>query len=147
MCVWVCVCVCVRPWCNGYRRRKWTRRQEFKPWTRLIAFHIALIPLGKVWIQLFSYGGRIFGMLWVNSRADLVRQLVQEKENSEFKPVKLRLKIDLVSYPGRAEGLGKYVYVCVSISCLYLYSKRYRHDHVFLRKEIPDEQGILKLCH
>ena len=27
---------------------------------------------------------------------------------SEFKPVKLRLKIDLVSYPARAEGLGKY---------------------------------------
>ena len=42
------------PWCNGCRRRKWTRRHEFKPWTRLIAFHIALIPLGKVWIQLFS---------------------------------------------------------------------------------------------
>ena len=26
-----------------------------------------------------------------------------EKENSEFKPVKLRLKIDLVSYPAQAE--------------------------------------------
>ena len=36
------------PWCNGYRRRKWTRRHEFKPSTRLIAFHIALILLGKV---------------------------------------------------------------------------------------------------
>ena len=34
----------------------------------------------------------------------MVRQLVKEKENSEFKRVKLRLKIDLVSYP-RAEGL------------------------------------------
>ena len=42
------------PWCNGYRRRKWTRRREFKSWTRLIAFTTALIPLGKVWIQLFS---------------------------------------------------------------------------------------------
>ena len=42
------------PWCNGYRRRKWTRQHEFKSWTRLIAFHIALIPLGKVYIQLFS---------------------------------------------------------------------------------------------
>ena len=52
------------PWCNGYRRRKWTRRYEFKSWTRLIAFHIALIPLGKVWIQLFSL------QLWVNSRTD-----------------------------------------------------------------------------
>ena len=36
------------PWCNGYRRGKWTRRLEFKSWTRMIAFHIALIPLGKV---------------------------------------------------------------------------------------------------
>ena len=52
------------PWCNGYRRRKWTRWLEFKSWTRLIAFHIALIPLGKVWIQLFSL------QLWVNSRTD-----------------------------------------------------------------------------
>ena len=47
------------PWCNGYRRRKWTWRHEFKPWTRLIAFHIELIPLGKLWIQLFSL------QLWV----------------------------------------------------------------------------------
>ena len=27
--------------------------------------------------------------------------------NSEFKPVKIRLKIDLVSYPARAEGVGQ----------------------------------------
>ena len=60
--IWRC------PWCNGYRRRKWTRWHEFKSWTRLIAFHIALIPLGKVWIQLFSL------QLWVNSRTDLVLQ-------------------------------------------------------------------------
>ena len=31
-----------------------------------------------------------------------------EKENSEFKPVKPCLKIDLVSYPSQAEGVGKY---------------------------------------
>ena len=35
------------PWCHGYRRRKWTRRHEFKSWTRLMAFHIALIPFEK----------------------------------------------------------------------------------------------------
>ena len=51
-------------WCNGYRHRKWTRWHEFKSWTRLIAFHIAIIPLGKVWLQLFSL------QLWVNSRAE-----------------------------------------------------------------------------
>ena len=27
---------------------EWTRRPEFKSWMKLIAFHIALIPLGKV---------------------------------------------------------------------------------------------------
>ena len=56
------------PWCNCYHCRKWTRQLEFKAWTRLIAFHIALIPLGKVWIQFFSL------QLWVNSRTDWVFQ-------------------------------------------------------------------------
>ena len=56
------------PWCKGYRRSKWTQRHEFKSWTGLIAFPIALIPLGKVWIQLF------FLQLWVNSRVDCVLQ-------------------------------------------------------------------------
>ena len=50
------------------RRRKWTRQHEFKSWMRLISFYIALIPLGKVWIQLFSL------QLWVNSWADWVLQ-------------------------------------------------------------------------
>ena len=54
----------LRPLCNGYHRRKWTRRHKFESWTRLIAFHIVLIPLGKVWIQLISL------QLWVNSRAE-----------------------------------------------------------------------------
>ena len=61
------VCSRTCPWCNGYRRRKWTWRPEFKCWTRLITFHIALIPLGKVWIQLF------FIQIWVN-RTDWVLQ-------------------------------------------------------------------------
>ena len=47
--IWRCL------WCNGYCRRKWTQWHEFKPWMRLIAFHISLIPLGKVWTQLFSH--------------------------------------------------------------------------------------------
>ena len=40
------------------------RQNVNKQKTRLIAFHIALIPLGKVWIQLFSL------QLWINSRTD-----------------------------------------------------------------------------
>ena len=90
----------------GYRFRKWTQRHEFKSWTRLMAFHIALIPMGKVWIQLLSLH------LWINSRADcffsaLVGQLVKQKEHCEFKPVKLRLKLTLCHILPERRG-GKY---------------------------------------
>ena len=81
------------PWCNGYRRRKWTRRDEFKSRTRMIAFHIALIPLGKVWIQLFSLH------VWVNSRRDWVLQPWWGASLGEGKLLiltcKLRLKLTL----------------------------------------------------
>ena len=36
-------------------------------------------------------------------------------ENSEFKPVKLRLKIDLVSYPAWAEGLVNMISLKVNV--------------------------------
>ena len=45
---------CYCSWCNDYRCSKWILRLEFKTWTRLLAFYIALIPLEKVFIQLFS---------------------------------------------------------------------------------------------
>ena len=35
------------PWCNGYRRRKWTRPHEFKSWTTLIAFSQSTHNLGQ----------------------------------------------------------------------------------------------------
>ena len=35
------------PWCNGYRRRKWTRRHEFISWRKLIAFSHSTNTLGK----------------------------------------------------------------------------------------------------
>ena len=44
------------PWCNGYCRRKWIRRHEFKSWTRLIAYHIALGKGMNPIISPFSYG-------------------------------------------------------------------------------------------
>ena len=45
-----------------------------------------------------------------------LRQLVYEKENSELKPVKLRLKIDLESYPAQAEGLVNMIITWNNIS-------------------------------
>ena len=50
--------------CITDRRKKCTRLPEFKSWRRMFVFLIALIPLAKVWIQLF------FLPLWVNSKAD-----------------------------------------------------------------------------
>ena len=88
-------------WCNGYRPRKWTRRHEFKSWTRLIAFHIALIPLGKVWIQL-----------WVNSRADWFFSLGEATSLGEGKlwiqtcSTPLKNRPCVISCP--SGGVGKY---------------------------------------
>ena len=97
---------CIRmwrcPWSNGYRRRKWTRRHELKSWTRLTASHIAL---GKVWLQLFSVE------LWMNRRVDWVLQPWWGNQSRRKKPVKLHLKIDLVSHPTRAEGVDKYIHI------------------------------------
>ena len=41
--------------CNGYCIRIWTLLLVFKSKTRLSLFHIAQIPLGKVYIRLFSF--------------------------------------------------------------------------------------------
>ena len=40
---------------NDYHRMKWTRRTKFKSLRGLFGFHIAIIPLAKVWIQKFLY--------------------------------------------------------------------------------------------
>ena len=50
----------------------------------------------------------------------LVRQLVKEKKNSEFKPFKLLLKIDLVSHP--AEWLV-YIYIYIYIYNLVVFHR------------------------
>ena len=52
------------PWCNSYCREKWIQLSEFKSWTQLFVFHIALIPLGKVGAQLFSL------LLLLNNKTD-----------------------------------------------------------------------------
>ena len=34
------------PWCNGYRRRNWTRRHEFKSWTDCISHNTNTLGKG-----------------------------------------------------------------------------------------------------
>ena len=76
------------PYCNGYNF-------EVFPvyYIREIIFNLVdNLSIGKGMNPIISppTTGRL-------SSTALVRQLVLEKENSKFKPVKLRLKIDLVS--------------------------------------------------
>ena len=66
-----------------------------------------------------------------------MRQLVKEKENSEFKPVKLRLKIDLVSCPARAEGL-----VNMNTSIPQTFRKKERKSDVTRIKQGNDKDEI-----
>ena len=47
---------------NGYHHMKWNWWTEFKSWTKLIAFHFALILLGKAWIHQF------YSQLWRKRR-------------------------------------------------------------------------------
>ena len=54
----------------------------------------------------------------------IVRQLISEKENSEFKLAKLCIKIELVLHPPRAEGL---VYIHIYI---YIYIGRERERYI-----------------
>ena len=74
-----------------------------------MALHIALIPLG---IQLLSL------QLWVNSWTDWVLLPwwgnYSRRRKTEFKPVKLYLKTDLVSYPARVEGLVNMISLTLS---------------------------------
>ena len=54
-------------WFNGYHYWKWTWWHDFKSSMRLFVFHILLIALRKVWIQLFSYFLGIYTMAMHNS--------------------------------------------------------------------------------
>ena len=91
-------------WYNAYRRMKWTRLPEFKSWTRLCEFLIALIPMIKLCIQKFSL--ELVGQTGLFN----LGMVTGEKENPEFKPVKLCFRIDLVSHPARQEGLVNPIY-------------------------------------
>ena len=43
---------------------KWIQGSDYKTWTRLFAFYIALISLGRVWTKI------LFRYLLVNSETD-----------------------------------------------------------------------------
>ena len=61
--------------------------------------------------------GRYWGKL---NSLTLSWQPVEEKESCQFKPVKLHLKINIVSHPAHAEGLGTYIDISVQ-ECYVIY--------------------------
>ena len=67
--------------CMSYHCRKWTDKSSSNPWRTCLYFTV-LIPLGMVWVQLFS-------LQWVNHWADWLLSLGMvtslKKENSEEK--------------------------------------------------------------
>ena len=66
-------------------------------------------PVEQSWRTKTRYGDVRRG--WEGQYvAVFVQSPTPSHTHSKFKPVKLRLKIDLGSYPARAEGLGKYDY-------------------------------------
>ena len=75
--------------------------------------HFRANTLGKGMNPLFSL------QLWVNSRTDQVLQpwggnQSRRRKTLNSKPVKLRLKIDIVSYPARAEGLVNSTFIVIA---------------------------------
>ena len=85
-------------WSNGYRLSKWIQWTEFKSWTKLFIFHIVLIPLEKVWIQLISL------QLWVTSWADWARQPL----NGNWSERRKTLNSNLLNFAYNcADGQGK----------------------------------------
>ena len=55
--------IILRSWWNGYRQKKCTRWPKFNYRTRLFAFLVALILLGKVCHQLLSLSLLSFGLI------------------------------------------------------------------------------------
>ena len=95
---------------RGVTVRKWSRWLKFKTWMILFVFHMALITLRKVWIQLISLQLSVNTWLF---NLGMVTGLGER--NSELNPVKLRLKLTFCS-----EGLGK----CICTK--FIISRRFR---------------------
>ena len=153
-------------WCNGNRRTKRTRRHEFKSWPRLIAFHIALIPLEKVGIQLFSL------QLGVNSRTDCFFSLGEATSLGEgilwIQTCQTQLKNwpCVISCPSGGVGkYDKYDYILVAfylrwlnwspqtrfvvislviVSCFRVFSSRVRQNYSF--EYFQESNFYLRVC-
>ena len=51
------------------------KRTDFKSWIAQFAFHIALMPFEKLWIQLFSHSLSLFPPLSLSIYGLIIRQI------------------------------------------------------------------------
>ena len=63
----------------------------------------------------------------------LVRPPVKEKENSEFKNVKLRSKIDLVTHFASLKGVSRHTHTHTHTHTIYIYI----YIHIYIRLYFP----------
>ena len=94
-------------WCNGYHCGKWTQRSKFKTWTRLFAFHIALIHLGKVLIQLFSF------QLWVNEGGRLGSLILLWQPLKVVLDYSRQVYLHIHIHTSMHKSNNIYVYICI----------------------------------
>ena len=105
------------PWCHGYRHRKWTQGHEFKSWTRLIAFHIALIP----WERYESnYAPSSYGVCGGQTGCGCRGWL--RWRGVGFQAVRIRALEEVVWVRGDVKDERSGGLVCVSVCvCMYVY--------------------------
>ena len=120
ICVCVCVCVCVYV-CVSICL---CLHIHYQPNTPPCIYISDLTFIHRV-VYIFSlthihYLSKVIGTPQIFLLLILTVLFLMKQVKREFKPVKLRLKIDLVSYPARVEGLGKYacaLYMHIHIFC------------------------------
>ena len=97
-----------------YHCRKWNWWPEFTSLMILIAFHFALVSLGKLWNHLFLPLpiGRWYGRLV--SLALVYNQDIRKR--NEFHSIVPRLKIDLMSHPTHDRSIGEIPHPDFSLS-------------------------------
>ena len=114
ICLSVCLSLYIYIYVYIYRHKKWTWRPAFKSKTRLLSFHWALIPLGKVTIQLFSARHRWkigqSGLFNFGMATDVRKWKIWNQSSyiSLF-----RLKIEIVLHSAFGEWLANYIYIYI----------------------------------
>ena len=93
-------------WRKGYYFRKWIRWPEFKPGTKLFAFHIALILSEKKWIQLFFQAAVVSILLYGCTTWTLTKRLEKKLDGNYTRMLRAILNKSWRQHPTRRQLYG-----------------------------------------